>query len=147
MFLVKNRKYIGLGILASLSLLVFYFLVFFLLDSLTGAWSQFQAIQYWVLPLVAGFGFQAGLYFFVRDALKRAPTAMVSSSGVVSAGAMVVCCLHHLADVLPLLGLAAAAVFLTKYQEWFFILAIFSNLIGVAMMLRIIKKHNLWPKK
>lgn len=140
-------KYFFIGVIAGSSLLAFYFLVFTLLDSLSGAWSQFRTMFYWILPLVAGFGFQAGLYFFVRDALKRASAAMVSSSGALSAGAMVVCCLHHLADVLPLLGLAAAAVFLTRYQEWFFLLAIFSNLFGVIMMLRIIKKHSLWSKK
>ncbi|MBI4101474.1 MAG: hypothetical protein HY443_00725, partial [Candidatus Nealsonbacteria bacterium] len=48
MFLRKNKKYIGLGALASLSLLAFYFLVFSLLDSLTGAWSQLRTMQYWV---------------------------------------------------------------------------------------------------
>lgn len=135
-------KYIFVGAIAGSGLLGFYFLVFSLLDSLSGAWSQFRAMQYWIFPLVAGFGIQAGLYFFVRDVLKRAPTAMVSSSGAVSAGAMVACCLHHLADVLPLLGLAAAAVFLTRYQGWFFLFAILSNLAGIIMMLRIIKKHN-----
>jgi hypothetical protein len=57
---------------------------------------------------------------------------------------MVACCAHHVTDVLPILGVSAAAVFLNQYQDVFIIVGVLSNLIGITVMLRIIQKHDLY---
>ena len=43
---------------------------------------------------------------------------------------MLACCAHHLVDLLPLVGLSAAAVFLNVYKTPLFLLGITMNVIG-----------------
>ncbi len=144
---IKINKFIIIGFVASFSLLGIYFAVLSIANSLSHAISQFSQMWYWILPLVAGFGLQAGLYFYIRESIRQkkieSSTTAIAASGGISAGSMVACCLHHLADVLPLLGLTAAAVFLAKYQLLFIIVGIFSNFIGIIIMLEIIQKNEL----
>jgi hypothetical protein len=68
-------------------------------------------------------------------------------SGGVSTTSMVACCAHHITDIAPFLGVAAATVFLTRFQEAFLALGVASNAIGIVIMLRIIKKHGLQPER
>ncbi len=144
---LNNKKFIIIGLIASFSLLALYFGILSLANSFSHAIEQFSQMGYWILLLVAGFGLQVGLYFFIRASFRlkqmASPTAAVATSGGISTGSMIACCLHHLVDVLPLIGLAAAAVFLTQYQLLFIIIGIFSNLIGITIMLEIIQKHKL----
>ena len=60
------------------------------------------------------------------------------TSTAVSGMAMVACCAHHLIDLLPILGLSVAALFLSEYQEQLLIFGVVANIIGIAMMLWII---------
>jgi hypothetical protein len=59
---------------------------------------------------------------------------MMGASGGTSATAMVACCIHHVTDVLPILGLSAAASFLTRYQRPFMLIGLAMNLIGIGVM-------------
>lgn len=144
---LKNKKFIFVGFLASLSLLFIYFGILSIANSFSHAVEQFSQMWYWILLLVAGFGLQAGLYFFIREKLRqkqeRGSTVAIAASGGISTGSMIACCLHHLVDVLPLMGLAAAAVFLIQYQLLFIIVGVLSNLIGITIMLEIIQKNGL----
>ncbi|HDZ54100.1 MAG TPA: hypothetical protein ENI19_00320 [Candidatus Nealsonbacteria bacterium] len=144
---LTNKRFITIGFAASLFLLVVYFSILSAANSFSHAIEQFSQMWYWILPLVAGFGLQVGLYFYIRASFRLRqmanPTAAVTASGGISTGSMVACCLHHLVDVLPLMGLAAAAVFLTQYQAFFLFLGILSNLIGITIMLEIIQKNKL----
>jgi hypothetical protein len=58
---------------------------------------------------------------------------------------MVACCAHHLTDVLPLIGLAGAAVFLTAYQSIFLLLGLLSNVVGIVYLLGVLRRHGLFP--
>ncbi len=144
---ITNKKFVTIGFIASLSLLSLYFIILSLANSFSHAIEQFSQMWYWILLLVVGFGFQVGLYFFIRASFRlkqmASPTTAVTTSGGISTGSMIACCLHHLVDVLPLMGLAVAAVFLTKYQLLFIIIGILSNLVGITIMLEIIQKHSL----
>ncbi|MDP3882929.1 MAG: hypothetical protein Q8Q48_02650 [Candidatus Staskawiczbacteria bacterium] len=144
---VNISKFVVIGIFSSLILLSVYFGIMSVASSFSDALAQFREFWLWFSILVVGFGAQAGLYFYVKDALKRKETAgsvaPVAVSGGVSAGSMVVCCLHHVTDVLPLLGLAAAATFLATYQFFFIIVGVLSNLVGIVLMLEILQKHDL----
>ncbi len=106
---------------------------------------------YWILILVAGFGIQAGLYAYIRIILKTrkesgAATTSVAAAGGISTTSMVACCAHHVTDVLPILGLSAAIVFLNQFQMLFIVVGVLSNLIGITLMLRIIQKHSLYQQ-
>ena len=103
--------------------------------------SQFVRDRWYVIPIILGFGVQAALYSILRfrlfipiTATARAGTIM-GTSGATSATAMVACCIHHVTDVLPILGLSAAASFLTRYQRPFMLVGLAMNLIGVGIML------------
>ncbi|MEE8484149.1 MAG: hypothetical protein V3S46_06080 [Nitrospinota bacterium] len=147
-----------IGFMGMLGLILLYFVILTFSNLFTGqtigesfghATSQFGEMWYLVLILSAGFGTQVGLYSHIRSSTHKSmkgATAEVAASGGVSTVSMAACCAHHIVDVLPLLGLSAAAIFMAKYQTPFIILGIFSNLIGITMMLNIIQKHHLYKE-
>lgn len=139
---MKTKKFFIIGVAGSLGLLVLYFAVLTLANSFSHAISQFSQFWYWILILAAGFGTQVGLYTFIKTR-QKVSGGILAASGSVSTGSMIACCLHHLTDVLPLMGLAAASLFLIKYQLFFLILGVISNFIGITIMLEIIYKNKL----
>lgn len=143
----QHLKHIIIGTFGGLALLVFYFVFLTLVNSFSHAIFQFSQMWYWILILVIGFGFQVGFYSCIREAIRarqlKGPSGSLATSGTISAGSMIACCLHHLVDVLPIMGLAAASLFLIKYQTLFLVVGILSNLIGIVIMLEIIQKNNL----
>jgi len=140
---LKNKKFILIGFIAGFALLILYFLILSLANSFGHAREQFSQMWYWILLLLVGFGIQVGLYSFIREKFKTVPGRVLATSGGISTGSMIACCLHHLVDVLPIMGLAALSLFLIKYQVLFLVVGILSNLIGIAIMLEIIQKNNL----
>ena len=135
------RKEFFFGPIASFGLLGFYFLIF----RLTGmpwlaAVEQFKSLWPWITALVVGFGIQVGLYVHLRNCQKKSDGKIVAASGGVSGLGMVACCAHHLVDVLPILGLSAATVFLVQYQTWFLALGVVSNILGIGYMVKILKR-------
>ena len=55
---------------------------------------------------------------------------------------MLACCAHHVADLLPLLGLSAAASFLAAYKIPFMLAGLAMNAIGIVIILRSIRKEQ-----
>jgi hypothetical protein len=143
------KKPVFYSLIAGTALLSIYFLILTIANSFTHAIEQFQEIWYWILLLVAGFGVQIGLFTYMRAVIRLKKDAGVATSTVTAAGgisttSMVACCAHHVTDVIPILGVSAAAVFLNQYQDVFIIVGVLSNLIGITVMLRIIQKHDLY---
>jgi hypothetical protein len=66
----------------------------------------------------------------------------MGASGSASATAMVACCIHHVTDVLPILGLSAAASFLTRYQRPFMLIGLVMNIIGIIVMLVVLCRER-----
>ena len=103
--------------------------------------KQFLLNRWYVMPIWIGFGIQAALYAILRFRLFIPTTttghtgAMMGTSGGTSVTAMVACCLHHVTDVLPILGLSAAATFLTRYQRPFMLVGLSTEIIGVVVMI------------
>jgi hypothetical protein len=142
----RNRVIFLWGFAAAVALLIFYLAVLSLVESLAHAWQTFTDLWYWILILAAGFGVQTGLFVQVRrnsKQLQGGTKAQIAATGGVSAGAMVACCLHHLVDLLPILGLSAAAVFLSTYQLPFILFALAANIFGILLMLSILHRQNL----
>lgn len=54
--------------------------------------------------------------------------------------AMVACCAHHVTDVLPILGLTAAATFLADYRIAFMLVGLGTTLLGIVVMVVILWK-------
>ncbi len=136
---------------AGATLLAVYFLILTVANSFSHSIEQFREIWYWIALLVTGFSIQVGLYTYIRGAMKMRKSSGVATSTVAAAGgisttSMVACCAHHVTDILPILGVSAAAVFLNQYQNLFIIVGVLSNLIGVTLMLKIIQKHDLYHR-
>jgi len=116
--------------------------------------SQFTRDRWYVIPIILGFGVQTALYSILRFRLfiPITPTAhtgamtpvkgVMGASGGTSATAMVACCIHHVTDVLPILGLSAAASFLTRYQRPFMLVGLAMNLIGIGVMLFVLYRER-----
>ena len=110
------------------------------------ALRQFLLNRWYVMPIWIGFGIQAALYTILRFRLFIPTTttghtgAMMGTSGGTSVTAMVACCLHHVTDVLPILGLSAAATFLTRYQRPFMLVGLSTEIIGVIVMIIVLHR-------
>lgn len=140
------------GLLGSFVLLFLYFLILILLSSLSNTIQQFISIWYWIIILSIGFGIQIALFTYVHGFVKiksieNSMKGTVVATGSISTASMVACCLHRVTDVLPFIGLVGVSIFLIKYQTFFLLLGVLSNLIGITIMLKTIQKHNLYRKE
>ena len=87
----------------------------------SGSWEHARELlaedRWFVGLIVLGFGVQVGLFVHLRRNLHgHHGGAMTATSGDASTAAMIACCAHRVADVLPLLGLSSAAIFLAEYK-------------------------------
>ncbi|GBD86203.1 hypothetical protein BMS3Abin03_00113 [bacterium BMS3Abin03] len=144
-----NKKSVIAGFTGGLLLLAIYFLIVSVANSFSHAIDEFLNIWYWIAALSIGFGFQIGLYAHVRQTIKlkkeiREATSAVAVGAGTSTVSMIACCAHHLTDILPVLGLSAAAAFLSTYQLIFMSIGVISNIIGITYMLSIITRHHLF---
>lgn len=91
----------------------------------------------------AGFGTQVGLFTYLRllqRAMARESVALAGAGTATSSVSMVACCAHHIADVLPILGLSGLAVFLVELRTPLMLLGIATNLVGIAVMLHQLRR-------
>src|SRR3990172_8145762 len=110
--------------------------------------SQFALNRWYVLPIFVTLGIQAALYSILRFRLFIPTTttghtgALMGANGGTSVTAMVACCLHHVTDVLPILGLSAAATFLTRYQRPFMLVGLGTEIIGIIVMIVVLYRER-----
>ncbi|MBI4361331.1 hypothetical protein HY572_06190 [Candidatus Micrarchaeota archaeon] len=123
------------GVLAAAVLPAFYLALLTGLNGFGHALLQISSLAGWMALLSTGLGLQVQLYFRLRRLHREANAQGVAASGGASAFSMAACCAHHAADVLPAFGLAAAASFLSYYQDSFLLLGVLSNIGGLGYML------------
>jgi Cu+-exporting ATPase len=102
---------------------------------------------YFVAAVATGFGIQIGLFAHLRQVVRqnhgaRSAATMAAGGTATSTTSMVACCLHHLADVLPIIGLSGAAVFFTTYKVPVILFGLATNALGIGMMIRTIRRHS-----
>ncbi len=135
------------GLVGMLLLMGVYLGIVSLAESPAHALDLFWQDKAFVIPIMLGFGTQVGLYILLKKGLYMplhtpAGGATTAAGGGMSTVAMVACCAHHIADVLPLVGLTAAATFLANWKTPFMIVGLLMNLIGIVVMLCIIYKER-----
>jgi hypothetical protein len=141
----KYRRPILMGFVGALALFALYMTIVTLAQGWDHALELFGQDAWLVLPIMAGFGAQVGLYTYLRGVLQqksRASKAMMGAGGGTSTAAMVACCLHHVSDVLPLLGLSAAATFLSAYKIPFMLVGLAMNAVGIFIIVRTIRREQ-----
>lgn len=133
----------ALGAAGALALVLLYFGIVTLAQGRDHARELLWGDRLFVALIAAGFGVQIGLFAYVRllqRALAREPVAMAGAGTATSSIAMVACCAHHLADVVPLVGLSGLAVFLVEIRTPLMLAGLATNAIGVAVMLRELRR-------
>lgn len=132
----RTAKSILYGILASIALIGVYFAVLTLVSGWEFAQSQFASFWYFIVSLAAGFGIQIGLYTYLRSIVKEKHSEgkILGVTGITSTAAMISCCTHYLANLLPILGVAGVVTFITQYQVQLFWVGLLFNLAGIAYM-------------
>jgi Cu+-exporting ATPase len=132
----STLKPLAIGTLATLAMLGIYFGVLTLVSGWDFTVSQFGQFWYYVLPLALGFGIQMGLYVYLRLRLAHHHTGgkMVVASGATSTGAMLACCTHYLANILPVIGAAGAVTLVAQYQVELFWVGLAFNLAGIIFI-------------
>ncbi len=135
------------GLLGALGLTALYLGIVTLAESSAHALDLFQEDALFVVPIILGFGTQVGLFTHLNLGLHlpdgaRTAGALTGATGGTSTVAMVACCAHHLTDVLPIIGLSAAAAFLAEYKFWFMAFGLTMNLIGIVVMLRLLRREQ-----
>lgn len=143
-----NKKIIFNALAAILSLLIFYFAVTSAVSGRQFAEKQFLSYWYFIVSLALGFGVQIGLYTYLKQEVRKRHEKIsgkaLAVTGTASTLAMVSCCAHYLANILPMLGIAGALTIISQYQIEMFWVGLASNGLGIAYMAnKIIKFKNL----
>ena len=134
----KKNNSVLYGLLSGSGLLILYLSVVSIFQGIEFAFLNLRILWYLIFPLAIGFGIQIGLYFSIKHTAQI--TGTVAATGTISGGSMVACCSHFLLQIIPLAGASVLATFLAKYQPWFLLIGIVSNIIGIIIMLNHKKK-------
>lgn len=130
------------GVLASIILLGIYFAVLTLVSGWDFTQSQFSSFWYFIVSLAVGFGVQIGLYTHLKGLIKEmhGESAIVGVTGATSTAAMISCCAHYLANILPILGVTGFLAVVGQYQIELFWLGLVSNVAGIIYIGSKLKK-------
>ncbi len=124
------------GTLASVILLGMYFAVLSFVSGWGFAQNQFVSFWYFIVSLSLGFGIQIGLYTHLKELIKggQGGGEVLGVTATTSTAAMISCCTHYLANLLPILGVAGVVTFVAQYQTELFWVGLLFNLGGIAYM-------------
>ena len=138
-------KSILYGIFASALMLGVYFVVLTLVSGREFAQSQFASFWYFIVSLAIGFGIQIGLYVHLKKLVvgKHGGGKMLGVTGTTSTVAMISCCAHYLANLLPILGTIGIVTFVAQYQTELFWVGLVFNIAGIIYIASKIRKHNI----
>jgi hypothetical protein len=138
---------IGAGLAGSVFLTGLYLSLVSWVESFQHAIKFFWQDLWIILPVILGFGVRVALYVILKKRLFL-PVASIDPSGVLTGAsgatstiAMAACCVHHVTDVLPFLGLTAAATFLADYRTIFMLVGLGTTLVGSTVILVILFKE------
>ena len=144
------------GLAGSILLAGLYFGLVSVAESPQHALEFFWQDRWITIPIILGFGVQAALYTILKMGTFLPATqsghehhhhqtvsgASMGAGGATSTLAMAACCAHHVTDVLPILGLTAAATFLAEYRTAFMLLGLGSTFFGILYMLRVLLQER-----
>ena len=153
---IKSKRFllpVGAGLVGALFLTVLYFGIVSWAESPQHAAELFWQDRWIVFPIILGFGVQMALYTILKKRLfvgaglptvaNTGPSGMLTGAGgTTSTVAMAACCAHHVADMLPILGLTATATFLAQYRTAFMLVGLGTTLVGIGVMLLILIKER-----
>ena len=142
----QKAKIVLKALSATILLILFYFLIVSLISGFKFALSQFGSYWYFLISLAVGFGIQIGLYSYLKQLVKNSNMSMssktVAMTGTTSTLAMISCCAHYLANIVPILGIAGALSVVVTYQVQIFWIGLGFNIFGIAFIINKINKFK-----
>ncbi len=125
---------LAFGAGAFVLILAVYFGVVGAISGFDFARDQFSQFRYFLLALALGFAIQVGLYVHLKHMVASHGVSgkVVAVSGTTSTAAMVSCCAHYLANIVPLLGVAGFFTVVAQYQIELFWAGLAFNAAGVC---------------
>ena len=126
---------VRVGGIAAGALALFYVAVIVWASGAEHLRDQAAADWPWLAAIVSGFGTQVALLSELRRRHRAARTEQAAAGAGAGASAvgMVACCAHHIADLLPILGLSGAATFMGDWRIEFMAVGVAVNAIGIAV--------------
>jgi hypothetical protein len=133
---------VAAGLVAGVGLLAVYVGIIGVAQGFDHALEQLATDALFVGLIAIGFGTQVALFVELRAVgrVHRGAAAVTAAGTGTSAAAMLACCAHHLVDILPILGLSAAAVFLNAYKTPLFLLSLAINAVGIVVIARQLRR-------
>lgn len=137
-----------MGVIGTFSLLGIYFVILTVVSGWTFALSQFFDFWPFVISLATGFGIQIGLYSYLKKAIYQhcASGKVLAVSGTTSTMAMISCCAHYLANIMPAVGAAGLITLVGQYQIELFWFGLVSNAAGIlyigSRVIKFVKTHG-----
>jgi P-type Cu+ transporter len=130
---VAIRLILG-GAIALSVLLGIYFGALTLVSGWGFTVSQFNEFGPFIVALASGFAIQVGLFLRLRQLTMDHHHAnqIVAASGATSTVAMLACCTHYLANVLPVLGAVGLVSIVAQYQVQLLWIGLIFNAAGLA---------------
>jgi len=141
----RLTKSVQLGIVAFMLMLAIYFGVVSLISGMNFALEQFTKFWYFIVALALGFGIQIGLYTYLKNLVGQhgASRKVVAVSGTTSTAAMVSCCAHYLANILPIMGVTGFLTIVAQYQIELFWLGLAFNAAGILYIVpKVVKARD-----
>jgi len=132
--LISWTKPISYGIAAAGLLLAVYFVILTIVSGWGFTIDQFAQFWYFIVTLAVGFGVQIAMYLRLRHVTMHGDGSgkVVAVSGGTSTAAMISCCTHYLANVLPVLGATGVVALVAQYQAELFWVGLAFNAAGVV---------------
>ena len=124
------------GVIAVAGMVTFYVVVVWWASGSRGHLADQLERDWYLVGIVAtGFGLQMALVSELRRRHRLHATAAAASGAGAGASVtgMIACCAHHIADLLPILGLSGAATFLYDYRLAFVAVGVAINGLGIAI--------------
>lgn len=132
------------GVFAIIMVLLLNLIVLAVLDFPEMPLQIIKKYFIFIILLVGGFGLQIGLFTYFKH-LNALSCSTSAASGGIAAVSMTLCCSHYLLNILPFLGAVvsiSALTSLSKYTLHFLLLGIFSNILGIGIMVYQNKKSK-----
>ena len=137
--LMSNHRFrpvipVSSAIVAVAGMLGIYVGVLTLVSGWSFTVSQYQQFWPYILALAVGFGVQIGLFVYLKQihAQHHSASRAVAVSGTTSTAAMLACCTHYLANLVPVLGMAGAITLIAQYQIQLFWIGLDFNLAALT---------------
>jgi Cu+-exporting ATPase len=125
------------GALAAIAMLGAYLAIISALSGWDFVVSQFSEFWPYLIALSVGFGTQIGHYFYLKQltAKRHLVHFAIATSGTTSGAAMLACCTHYLANIVPVVGATALVGVVAEYQIGFFWVGLAFNAIGLTYII------------